>query len=132
MRDALPRRSGQQPGGVEAADQRVGTEEVGGIALAFLFGEADHFQAERQALALAVQLAHGQHRHEDAQPPVEAPGAAHGVVVRCRSAGPRAWRAVVIAADDVAHRVAARHVSKPQSRIHVINCSATAVCVGVA
>ena len=58
-----------QPGRVEVADERTRAEEGGLVALAFFFGKRHHLDAEGQALASAVQLAHAGQGHENAQPP---------------------------------------------------------------
>ena len=63
-------------------DERARAEEGGLVALAFLLGEADHLDAERQPPAARVQFAHAGHRHEDAEAPVVLAAVAHGVVVR--------------------------------------------------
>ena len=81
-----------EPGRVEVAGQRARAEEDRLVALAFLFGEAHHLDAEGQAPAGAVQLAHAGHRHEDAQPAVVLAAVAHGVVV---AAGEQALRAAI-------------------------------------
>ena len=70
-----------QPFLPEVADQRARAQEGGGVALAFLLGEADHFQVIRQAAALAMQFPHARHGHEDAQPAVVLAAVAHRVVV---------------------------------------------------
>jgi hypothetical protein len=84
--------------------QRARAQEGGLVALAFLLGEAHHLDAEGQAPAGAVQLAHAGHGHEDAQAPVVLAAVAHGVVVAAGQQGARPGRAVV-AAHHVAHGV---------------------------
>ena len=72
----------RQPGGVELADDRARAEEGRLVALALLFGEADHLDAEGQAPPGAMQFAHAGHRHEDAESAVVLAAVAHRVVVR--------------------------------------------------
>ena len=71
-----------EPRAVEMTGQRSRTEKGRLVALAFFFGEADDLDGVWQALARALQFAHADHRHEDAEPPVVLAGVAHGVVVR--------------------------------------------------
>jgi hypothetical protein len=94
-----------QPFGLEVADERARAQEGGLVALAFLFGEGHQFDAEGQAAARAVQLAHTGHGHEDAQPPVVLAAVAHCVVVRSGQEGAGLRRGRVVAAHHVAHGV---------------------------
>jgi hypothetical protein len=105
-----------QPGRVEVADERARAEEGGLVALAFFFGKRHHLDAEGQALASAVQLAHAGHGHEDAQAPVVLAAVAHRVVVAAGHQVACAWRRRVVAAHHVAHGVYL-HPSKPHSRM---------------
>ncbi len=84
------------------------------VALAFLLGKADHLEAERQAPAGAVQLAHAGHRHEDAQPAVVLAAVAHGVEVR---AGQQAPGGLVRAVIDARRRCPPRPPVPRRSRI---------------
>jgi hypothetical protein len=87
------------------AGQRARAQEGGLVALAFLFGEAHHLDAEGQPPAGAVQLAHAGHRHQDAQPAVVLAAVAHGVVVAAGQQALRAGVAAVVDAHHVAHGV---------------------------
>ena len=87
------------------AGQRARAEEHRLVALAFLFGEADHLEAERQPAALPVQFAHAGHRHEDAEPAVVFAAVAHRVVVAAGQQALGVRVAAVVDADDVADRV---------------------------
>ena len=64
------------------ADERARAQEGGLVALAFFFRKCHHFDAKRQALASAVQLAYAGHGHQDAQAAVVLSAVAHGVVMR--------------------------------------------------
>ena len=95
-----------QPGRVEVADQRARAEEGGLVALAFLFGEADHLEAEGQAPALARAA---RARRPSAR---RCPGGRRTCrrCARCRSASRSAasWRrgvGAVVAAHHVAHGI---------------------------
>ncbi len=94
-----------QPVHVEVAGERARAQEHRLVALALLFGEADHLDAEGQAPAGAVQLAHAGHRHEDAQPPVVLAAVAHGVVVAAGEQPPGIAVAAMVEADHVADGV---------------------------
>ncbi|EWS58157.1 hypothetical protein Y694_03932 [Methylibium sp. T29-B] len=99
-----------QPGGLEVAGKRAGAEEGGLVALTLLFGEADHLEAEGQAPAGAVQLAHAGHRHQDAEPAVVLATVAHGVVVAAGEQAPRRRIAAEVEAHHVADRIEAHLV----------------------
>jgi hypothetical protein len=91
---------------IEMAGECARTEEGRLVALAFLLGEADDLDAEGQAPALAVQLAHAGHGHEDAEAAVVLAAVANGVVVRAgeQASSRCGWRAFVHA-DHVADGV---------------------------
>ena len=94
-----------EPSRVERADQRARAEEGRLVALAFLLGERDDLDAERQAPPGAVQFANARHRNEDAEPAVVLAAVANRVVVRTGEQPLRTAVAAVVDADDVADRV---------------------------
>jgi len=99
------------------ARQRARTEEGGLVALAFLFGKADHLEAERQAPALAVQFAHAGHGRQNAQAPVVLAAVAHGVVMRSGQQARGLRVRAVVNANDIADRVN-RHLVKSAVALH--------------
>ena len=87
------------------SDERARSEEGGLVALAFFFRKRHHLDAEGQALASAVQLAHAGQGHENAQAPVVLAAVAHRVVVAAGHQVACPWRSRVVAAHHVAHGV---------------------------
>ena len=120
-----------EPVRIELADERARAEEGRLVALPFLLGEGDDLERERQAPAGPVQLAHADHRHEDAEAAVVLAAVAHGVEVRSGQQALRgSRRGGAIDADDVADGIDL-DLSKPHSRIQRTSCAgAGAVRVG--
>jgi hypothetical protein len=111
--------------------QRARAQEGGLVALAFLLGESHHLDAERQAAAGAVQLAHAGHGHQDAQPAVVLAAVAHGVVVAAGQQAPGGRVAAVVDADHVADGIDADLVETAVGRIQCASCRAQARCASV-
>src|SRR6218665_4032858 len=81
LRSRSPAPGRPQPCRLNWPDPRARAEKGGLVALALLFGERPHFDAEGQAPAGALQFAHTDHRHQDAQAAVGLDAIAPGVLV---------------------------------------------------
>ena len=97
-----------QPLRVEVAHQRARAQKGSLVTLAFFFGEAHHFEVERQAFAGSFEFPHAGHGHKDAKPAIVFARVANRVVMAAGKQGARAgFFSVlgVVTANHIADRV---------------------------